>query len=208
MKYYIYISDAKVDMLLPQIPHETKRKIATEFKIDLKLLSVSRKAELDTPEDHITRLEAVCSFIEEYGNVGSVTNPDAYIFDSMPLKMLQPINSVYFTGERDNTLVALGGSLRHLVGNIDATSPYPHGSLSSMIMRNMEKEMQEVLKLDKVNRRQRKHLPDTAYRLYQYLEGPEEQLEFLAKRLLYIPSNNEYNFNMLLATPLYVSVDD
>ena len=24
MKYYLYISDAKVDMLLPQIPHELK----------------------------------------------------------------------------------------------------------------------------------------------------------------------------------------
>src|ERR1022692_4308702 len=31
VKYYLYISDAKVDMLLSQIPHEPKKKIALEF---------------------------------------------------------------------------------------------------------------------------------------------------------------------------------
>ena len=38
MKYYIYISDAKVNMLLAQIPHNIKKKVATEFKIDLKVI--------------------------------------------------------------------------------------------------------------------------------------------------------------------------
>ncbi len=32
-KYYIYISDAKMDMLLPQVPHGLKKKVATEFKL-------------------------------------------------------------------------------------------------------------------------------------------------------------------------------
>src|SRR5260370_38180925 len=32
-KYYIYISDAKIDMLLPQVPHDLKKKVATEFKL-------------------------------------------------------------------------------------------------------------------------------------------------------------------------------
>jgi hypothetical protein len=36
MRYYIYISDAKVDMLLSQIPHEQRNKIATELKLDFK----------------------------------------------------------------------------------------------------------------------------------------------------------------------------
>jgi hypothetical protein len=37
MKFYLYISDAKIDMLLPQIAHEAKKKIATEFGFDLKI---------------------------------------------------------------------------------------------------------------------------------------------------------------------------
>jgi hypothetical protein len=43
VKYYLYISDSKVDMLLSQIPHETKKTIAAEFKIDLKLFSALKK---------------------------------------------------------------------------------------------------------------------------------------------------------------------
>jgi len=35
MKYYTYISDSKIDMLLPQIPHEVKKKMATKFGFDL-----------------------------------------------------------------------------------------------------------------------------------------------------------------------------
>lgn len=37
MKYYIYISDSKVDMLLAQIPHDFKRRVALQFKVDLKV---------------------------------------------------------------------------------------------------------------------------------------------------------------------------
>jgi hypothetical protein len=29
MKYYIYISDAKVDMLVPQLPHDIKKKVVS-----------------------------------------------------------------------------------------------------------------------------------------------------------------------------------
>ena len=40
MKYYHYISERKVDMLLEQeIPHDARMEIATQLKIDLKVLS-------------------------------------------------------------------------------------------------------------------------------------------------------------------------
>jgi hypothetical protein len=45
MKYYIYISDAKVDIVLPQVPHATGKKVATEFGIDLKVLKATRTTE-------------------------------------------------------------------------------------------------------------------------------------------------------------------
>lgn len=38
MKYYIYISSLKVDMLFEQLPAPLKKKIAAELKIDLKIL--------------------------------------------------------------------------------------------------------------------------------------------------------------------------
>ena len=38
MKYYLYISDTKVDMLYPQIPKPILKRIASSLSIDLKLL--------------------------------------------------------------------------------------------------------------------------------------------------------------------------
>jgi len=47
MKYYIYISDAKVDMLFPRVPHHITKKVALEFKMDLKLLSAPPETEAE-----------------------------------------------------------------------------------------------------------------------------------------------------------------
>ena len=93
MKYYLYISDTKVDMILPQVPHETKRKIATQLGFDFKILKAGRKAEQETEENRITRLESVLSFIREFGNVGTVDNPDQFIEDSAPMMQGGPFTS-------------------------------------------------------------------------------------------------------------------
>ncbi|HLH02645.1 MAG TPA: hypothetical protein VKX25_07740 [Bryobacteraceae bacterium] len=58
MRYYIYISDAKIDMLWPQVPHAVKKKVANEFKIDLKAFSASRKVETEAEDSRIARPEA------------------------------------------------------------------------------------------------------------------------------------------------------
>jgi hypothetical protein len=55
MKYYVYISDAKVDMLLPQIPHDARKKIATEIGIDLKVFQAKRKTEIQEGDDRIAK---------------------------------------------------------------------------------------------------------------------------------------------------------
>ena len=86
MKYYVYVSDSKVDMLLSQIPHEVKKKIAAEFKFDLKLLSVSRKSETESEENRFSRLDAVVTFIRQYGNLGSSDEPDEYIQDELLMR--------------------------------------------------------------------------------------------------------------------------
>ena len=132
MKYYVYISDSKVDMLLPQIPKDVKRKIATEYKFDLKVLSASRKTEVEEADNRITRLEAVCDFVRNYTNVGSVDEPDEYIDDDLSMKWGSLTNDyrgpapplvVYFSGETERTICALGGSMRHVIGSAGPAMP-------------------------------------------------------------------------------------
>lgn len=124
MKYYIYISDAKVDMLFPQIPHEAKKKVAKELKIDFKIFGASRKTEIEVEENRITRLEAVVAYLSEFGEVGSVDEPGKYINGTMPLtwgpvkvKDSRHTPFVYFSGETRRTVVGLGGSKKHMIGN-------------------------------------------------------------------------------------------
>lgn len=128
MKYYIYISDAKVDMLFPQVPHEIKKKVATEFGIDLKVLVAKRKVESESEDNRISRLEAVLSFIGKYGNVGSVDEPDEYFEDTMPMRFLSLGDSlIYLSGHTERTLLGLGGSGKHIIGAL----PNPNTPISS-----------------------------------------------------------------------------
>lgn len=233
MKYYIYISDAKVDMLLPQIPHEIKKRIATEFKFDLKVLSTSRKTEIESEDNRITRLEAVIEFIRQYGNIGSVDQPDDYIEEALPMRWGPLINTgvshacgvhvekefqmVYFGGETEQTIVGLGGSAKHVLGNTGSSNTSSY-SLTPYLILYIARELglrQEESKMSVYN-------PDVAVRTEclsdsdswpldavklatRQMEGPKQQLEFVAKRLLSGEASNSKQ-KVLLATPLYVAM--
>jgi len=56
MKYYLYIPDAKIDMLDPQVPHPAKEKFARQFGFDLKFLSASRRTETEVEDNRVNRL--------------------------------------------------------------------------------------------------------------------------------------------------------
>lgn len=217
MKYYVYISDAKVDMLLAQIPHEAKQRLATEFKFDLKLLSASRKSETESEDNRFSRLEAVVTFIREYGNLGTVDEPDDYVEDSLEMRWgpygmgdekEPPL--IYFGGVTDRTIIGLGGSIKHVIGNSGVTHTHSH-SATPMLLARLERE----LKLDE----QAMSPPDDAgntevsgdwsLRAVELatteVKGPKQWLEFMAKRLLFGRGYSKKK-KVLLATPLYVAL--
>jgi len=82
MKYYIYISDTKVDMLYPQIPKSLLKKIASSLNIDLKLLgvevSVSGKSN-PSDETRYTKVKIVSEYIEKHIDVGTIDAPSTYL---------------------------------------------------------------------------------------------------------------------------------
>ena len=128
MKYDVYISDAKVNMLFPQVPHDIKRKVSTKFGFDFKVVSASRQTEAETDENRISRLETVVEFIREFGNLGTVEQPDEYIEGDLVLHTAvfpdRNPKYVYFGGSRERSepgpsQIGLWGSLRHVVGAAD-----------------------------------------------------------------------------------------
>jgi hypothetical protein len=226
VKYYIYISDAKVNMLFPQVPHDIKKKVATEWKMDLKVLSAARKVETESEDNRIARLETVVDFIREYGNIGNVDKPDQYIEDTLSMRWGQfgggPDSSVvYFGGETSDAIIGLGGSMSHVIGNVGSAA-VEYGSLTPYLMKVLSPELKsssgsaepelEGLYAD--------YYPLRAVKIATYnMEGPKQKLEFLAKRLLYwgggvppnetpFPDDKKQGHRVILGTPLYVAMAD
>jgi hypothetical protein len=221
-KYFIYISDSKVDMLLSQIAPEAKAKIATEAKIDLQVLSISRKSERDSGPDRIARLNLVANFIDEFGDVGLVDEPGEFFRGRLPMRWgaygdsfvssaSEPL--VYFGGSTDRTIIGLGGSAHHLIGNEGDSRPHSHSAMPYMISylqaqlgssvnaKSIPQDIAEGKDLALVAA----HLATTG------MTGSEQDLEFLARRLKYGPSPYPHrdphpNMKVLLGTPLYVAL--
>ena len=86
MKYYIYISETKVEMLFPQIEKHLKGKTSIDFAVDLKFFKTSRKTERTATQSIYDKCEAVCSHIIANCNVGDIRNPRDYIYDTLEMR--------------------------------------------------------------------------------------------------------------------------
>lgn len=240
MKYYVYVSDSKVDMLFPQVPHGVKEKVAIEWKIDLKVLGASRKSETESEENRIARLDAVVSYIKESADVGSVDEGHEYIAGTLPMRWgylgvnaKQEMPLVYFGGQTAQTVLGLGGSSKHVIGNAGTSHAFSYSS-TPFLTASLVKEL--GLDLKKVHKRYHTVDPTHAYGVLTRhggapttkatgditldavfaatvgMQGPEQKLEFLAKRLLSgLPNDIAYPpnvTNILLGSPLYVALAD
>ena len=137
MKYYVYVSDAKIEMLCSQIPRSIREQIAAELKIDLKLISVSLKERKVTQETRYSKAGLVAAYIEGHERLGTVDAPEGYIKDALPMRW-GPYGGdnrlVYFGGGTKHTIVGLGGSAYNLLGHQrGASEPHAHSTTSTII---------------------------------------------------------------------------
>ena len=218
MKYYIYISDAKVDLLFPQVPRDIRKRVALEFKMDLKLLSALRETETGGGDNRIARLEAVLRFIRERGNIGTVDRPDEYFEGSLPMKwsdcFVDRTFLAYFGAETKQTIVGLGASVRHLIGNSEG-AVVPMSPSTPAVIRFLS----NYLNMEKCDSTPRsvvtvaEELKYSTRLALRSIKGPNQELEFLAKRLAYWAADPEWRrksnlSSVLVGTPLYVAMAD
>jgi hypothetical protein len=218
MKFYLYISDAKIDMLLPQIPHETKKKIATELGFDLKIFKASRKSEEEIEDNRISRLEAVVAFLRDYGNLGSVDEPDDFFEGDQEMSMAQDPSGVLFTSLDEDLALCLAGSTKHLIGNYAAGN----GSAMMSISMGIYGALREYEKKGELSDSQQQFDPSIAvHRVAEEFNRdagvPRQRVEFIAKRLLHKqvsipdhrnPGKEKFGGQVLLGTPLYMALAD
>lgn len=206
-RYYLYISDAKVDMMLAQIDPGWGRKRVTEFSFGLKMLGARHSVE-SAGTERVARLERVVRHLEDHGGLGDVDEAGQYVYGVLPMQWGPVGNSgtVYFGGRSDRTIVGLGGSTGHVLGAQQAENPAPHqmsGSMTPMMLA----QLASLAVGDTV-------LPEALTTVVQanaVLRGPVQNIEFVAKRLVSgpCPYPELYpagDMTVLLGSPLYVAL--
>src|SRR5262245_58771753 len=140
MRFYLYVSQTKVDQLFDQVPGKRLGKIAKKLTIDLKLLKAQFANQVGDPQYSLyAKLSIIERFLDESGSVLGVdeVEPDQgplFFAGQMGLRWgrlirragepgstgeprkEEPSGVVYFFGRTSDTLLGMGGSARHIVG--------------------------------------------------------------------------------------------
>jgi hypothetical protein len=233
-KYYLYISDSKVDMLFPQVPIATRMEIGAAFGIP-DGCPLDERTEVDRSSNRIFKLQTVVRFLREGAGVGSIDEPKEYFTGSANVFWGQTHVSmfarnrnqpyIYFTGHTERTTFLLSASSKYLIagnqpqeGGFSSSSiPQVIDSLSAEIDLWSDSKASapptfEAWKL--VAHHERKDLPyrgpelalDLVDMARRHLSGVEQSLEFFAKTLLRGPSPAQRRQMNILGSPLYVAL--
>ncbi|MET9242995.1 SAVMC3_10250 family protein [Nonomuraea sp. NPDC003709] len=216
-KYYLYISDAKIDMLLSQIDPGAGHKRGTELGVDLKMLKVKRTYE-PSAGDRIARLELVVRHLLDHGDVGSVEEPGQFFWGLLPMRWGPfPVETgsslVFFGGQTEETTVGLGGSVKHVLGSVPDAADHGIGrSLMPPMLDalGVSSDLEDEYVADAVDGdldRADSAALAKAYEAVTSLRRPAQNVEFVAKRLLHgkDPRSGE---SVLLGSPVYVALVD
>lgn len=224
MRYYVYLSETKIDMLFGQIPRAAREDLSAELKINLGVVSSSVKGgERSTPERRVVAIE---EYLRSKRMVGTVDEPSEFFEGSLSMRW-GPIDrgpAVVFTGSTDRTVLALGGSLRHVVGGSPGDGQLGYVSSAPFLVAALREDVPSlaVTEADKRNMdallsRGRDAsalaLAMVAY-THEWMRSPEQRLAFLAKRLIWsgsdpeLPRSTGDGRHLLLGTPVYVAQVD
>ena len=120
LRYFDYISDSKVDMLLSQMPVATKTKVSAELGFNLTVLTGKIATERNTGlEDRVQRLSAVEKYLLENEEIGTLYQPKSYFVGkgyAIFTAVKEDTSAVFYFMKAADTYLALGGSAGHLIG--------------------------------------------------------------------------------------------
>jgi hypothetical protein len=226
VKYYVYVSESKVEMLFSQIPRTFLSGLAAELKVNLGILTTTLKQDAD-PETKFARLTAVVRYLEQNESIGTVDEPEVYFRGHLsmawgPYGTYQTFTHragesplMYFGAVTDKTIVGLGGSSRNMIGATGSSSAHSHSATAVMVARIYE-GLELHLPADYPDEwelpyfSQEDVVPRAVEVATTQMEGPKESVEFFARRLAFYPrhklSDRRTNMNILLGTPLYVAL--
>ncbi|MFB8758426.1 DUF7019 family protein [Streptomyces sp. NPDC059852] len=220
VRYYNYVSEAKVDMLFGQIPPRLLSGLATELKIDLQVVGLTvQKGPADT--GLYGRLDIVEAYLDRDHDISWMSEPSAWFRGECELRMSgfgpAPDGPLLMMGREAGTVVALIGSAHHLVGRrVAPESGLVGHSMLPALFELVQRGADDRLMTDPDgalrggSARSKEGTLREVARLGRRLRGPGEPSEFLARRLLsgVITDDQGQELNVVVGTPLYVAQTD
>jgi hypothetical protein len=206
MRFDIYRSQNKIDMLFDQIPRSRLAQIALELKVDFKFVSATASKGEPAEPNVDQKLSLILASLERESQMGTVDEPKAYFRGELPMawgELHLPSDpereaswigpTLVFCGTTtQGTKLALVGSLKYLLGADvwqAATAFYIRPSTAYRIAEAIDLEPEA-----------------DALMLSHELTGPawsgdpvRQNLEFVAKTFLHTDDK-------LIGSPLYVAM--
>lgn len=220
MRYFTYISDAKVDLILGQVPQNFREKISAEIGFNLGLLSGKLSSETHTLENRVARLRVAEEYIRKTEKIGTASAPAKWIKGSLPMFSVSVGEGcLLYIGEGASWVLALAGSATHLAGGAaPEAAPVPFSFLHNIAKHVAGLTDKKPEWLDSIP--EQLHPDLLAAGVHEGVESwfkvicwctkwrersLSQQLSFLAKRLADQPYGGR---RIVLATPLYIEVMD
>lgn len=213
-RFYVYISDTKVDMLLAQIPPRVLKRLGAELSIDLKVLSI-RMSERVLPETRYSRAAAVTRYLDDEDLIGGVNDPGLYFAaEAAPMRWARVGNPglVFFAGDVDGSVVFLTGSRHHVIGAakdaiVDRGGPASEGRLPLDAFWDVFDDWNEPPEDDSDARC--KLAGDFHEGLFDDSRWTPatESLSFIARRIKQNEDRSRHRF-VVLGSPLWVAVNE
>jgi len=202
MKYYVYISKTKVDMLYPQIPPDFLASAEADLRVNLGVLSAGLKSRSpETSQELAGRVGVLSAYLRDHESVGTPDAPQYWFQAVAPLRWgvvrEYAADIVFFGGQIGSRTVVLLGSSESIVGaaqTADAQHAPFHYTLSFL---NAVLEGRTELTDKQASRLLSwPHAVDTCFRT---VPKSEQRIDFLARML-------HAEGDLLVGTPLYAAL--
>lgn len=221
MKYYFYVSEAKLEMLKGQIPEPLKQKYSAEFGINWGVVTAKAGAEVEAGRAP-SQLEAVSQFVINEKQPGSLQDAREWALDRMRVKHVsvrENTNLFLLVGKKDGVYHCLGGSTHHVTGNHRGEDVNVGLSYFPYMARAIDKEFSEAgiqardgsaelfgnAKVRDTFGGVRTHeWADAIRALYEWNDAPTFEVAFLARFLAY--GRSLYQDYCAVWSPLYVEL--
>lgn len=214
IKYFIYVSQPKIDMLFHQIPKELQSNIQKGMEIGFKFVKMSFK-ERQFDETLFSKLSLVIEYLERVMSIGDIFSPKEYFRGTLYMEWAQIHPSVIFWGGKINNIaIGLGGSMINLIGY--ETKGVEKGiSHTPWLVALLSQEVESIVMPDVVRKNEfikdgehefERRILASAYNWADDLSiRSYQKCEFVAKRIRFA---NYQNHRVLLGTPLYVGITE